>query len=188
MINEQWRKLKNSGIILHQSHNLINNNSLEEYPCPFISMPVHFLLRWNTLISRDHFGADSIFIGLWLLLPHPPQVSGVWVGGGQRCWHSLCSASRHLHHCLPLTLGARTPQSSRFCWRSQVPLLLLSSFSRVRLCATPETAAQQAPPSLGFSRQEHWSGLPFPSPKTLRFRGSLNNNNKNFLCPKQSFV
>ena len=43
-------------------------------------------------------------------------------------------------------------------------LLLLSRFSRVRLCATPWTAAHQAPPSLGFSRQEHWSGLPFPSP------------------------
>ena len=37
-------------------------------------------------------------------------------------------------------------------------------FSRVRLCATPYTAAYQAPPSLGFSRQEYWSGLPFPSP------------------------
>ena len=43
-------------------------------------------------------------------------------------------------------------------------LLLLSRFSRVRPCATPETAAHQAPPSLGLSRQEHWSGLPFPSP------------------------
>ena len=43
-------------------------------------------------------------------------------------------------------------------------LLLLSRFSRVWLCATPQTAAHQAPPSLGFSRQEHWSGLPFPSP------------------------
>ena len=43
-------------------------------------------------------------------------------------------------------------------------LLLLSRFSRVRLCATPQTAAHQAPPSLGFSRQEHWSRLPFPSP------------------------
>ena len=43
-------------------------------------------------------------------------------------------------------------------------LLLLSCFSRVRLCATPETAAHQDPLSLGFSRQEHWSGLPFPSP------------------------
>ena len=43
-------------------------------------------------------------------------------------------------------------------------LLLLSRFSRVRLGATPWTAAYQASPFLGFSRQEHWSGLPFPSP------------------------
>ena len=43
-------------------------------------------------------------------------------------------------------------------------LLLLSHFSSVRLCATPKMAAYQAPLSLGFSRQEHWSGLPFPSP------------------------
>ena len=43
-------------------------------------------------------------------------------------------------------------------------LLLLSRFSHVWLCATPQMAAHQAPPSLGFSRQEHWSGLPFPSP------------------------
>ena len=35
---------------------------------------------------------------------------------------------------------------------------LLSHFSRVRLCVTPETAAHQAPPSLGFSRQEYWRG------------------------------
>ena len=43
-------------------------------------------------------------------------------------------------------------------------LLLLSHFSCVRLCATPQMAAHQAPLSPGFSRQEHWSGLPFPSP------------------------
>ena len=43
-------------------------------------------------------------------------------------------------------------------------LLLLSRFSRVRLCVTPQTAAHQATPSLEFSRQEHWSALPFPSP------------------------
>ena len=41
---------------------------------------------------------------------------------------------------------------------------MLSRFSRVRLCVTPETAAHKAPSSLGFSRQEYWSGLPFPSP------------------------
>ena len=46
----------------------------------------------------------------------------------------------------------------------KIVLLLLSHFSRVQLCATPQTAAHQAPPSLGFSRKEHWSGLSFPSP------------------------
>ena len=39
--------------------------------------------------------------------------------------------------------------------------------SRVRLFATPWTVAYQAPPSMGFSRQEYWSGLPFPSPGDL---------------------
>ena len=48
--------------------------------------------------------------------------------------------------------------------KHQRTMLLLSRFSHVRLCATPQMAAHQAPPSLGFSRQEHWSGLPFPSP------------------------
>ena len=48
--------------------------------------------------------------------------------------------------------------------KTTVLLLLLSRFSRVRLCATPQMAAHQASPSLGFSRQEHWSGLPLPSP------------------------
>ena len=41
--------------------------------------------------------------------------------------------------------------------------MLVSHFSRVRLCATPQTAAHQAPLSLGFSRQEYWSGVPFPN-------------------------
>ena len=44
-----------------------------------------------------------------------------------------------------------------------VLLWLLSRVNRVRLCATPESAAHQAPPSLEFSRQEYWSGLPLPS-------------------------
>ena len=54
---------------------------------------------------------------------------------------------------------------------SLLPPLLLSRFSCVRLCATPQMAAHQAPLSLGFRlgfrqvfRQEYWSGLPFPSP------------------------
>ena len=47
--------------------------------------------------------------------------------------------------------------------------------SRVRLLVTPWTAAHQAPPSMGFSRQEYWSGVPLPSPPlgALQFRASL---------------
>ena len=39
----------------------------------------------------------------------------------------------------------------------------VKSLSRVRLLATPWTTAHQAPPSMGFSRQEYWSGVPLPS-------------------------
>ena len=47
----------------------------------------------------------------------------------------------------------------------------VKSLSRVRLLATPWTVAHQAPPSMGFSRQECWSGLPFPSPGDLPHLG-----------------
>ena len=43
----------------------------------------------------------------------------------------------------------------------------MKSLSRVQLFATPWTVAYQAPPSMGFPRQEYWSGLPFPSPGDL---------------------
>ena len=43
----------------------------------------------------------------------------------------------------------------------------VKSLSRVQLFATPWTVAYQVPPSMGFSRQEYWSGLPFPSPGDL---------------------
>ena len=46
-------------------------------------------------------------------------------------------------------------------------MLLLSHFSCVGLCATPETAARQSPLSMGFSRQEYWSGVPLPVDYTV---------------------
>ena len=49
--------------------------------------------------------------------------------------------------------------SNAWKWKVKV-----KSLSRVRLFATPWTAAYQAPPSMGFSRQEYWSGVPLPSP------------------------
>ena len=99
-----------------------------------------------------------------------------------------CIAGRSLAKEAPLVPGIIGAESSFTCLSLQLPpsllqkclpdsmkctnysplyallLLLLSHFSRVRLCATPQTAAHQAPLSLGFSRQEPWSGLPFPSP------------------------
>ena len=49
----------------------------------------------------------------------------------------------------------------------KVKMLVSQSVSPVPLFATPQTVAHQAPLSMGFSRQEFWSGLPFPSPGDL---------------------
>ena len=54
-------------------------------------------------------------------------------------------------------------------WKWKVKMKLLS---RVRLLATPWTAAHQAPPPMGFSRQEYWSGVPLPSRKNYYFLNS----------------
>ena len=67
---------------------------------------------------------------------------------------------------IPGILQARTLEwvaiSFSNAWKWKVKA---KSLSRVRLLATPWTAAYQAPPPMGFSRQEYWSGLPLPSPK-----------------------
>ena len=66
---------------------------------------------------------------------------------------------------IPGILKARTLEwaaisfSNAWKWKVKV-----KSLSRVQLLATPWTAAYQAPPSMGFSRQECWSGVPLPSP------------------------
>ena len=58
----------------------------------------------------------------------------------------------------------------------------VKSLSSVWLSATPWTAAHQAPPSMGFSRQEHWSGLPFPSPSNFLKEISNLSHSVIFLC------
>ena len=79
---------------------------------------------------------------------------------------------------VPEILQARTLEwvaisfSNAWKWKVKVKLL-----SRVRLLATPWTAAFQAPPSMGFSRQEYWSGVPLPSltasPRQFLHRATL---------------
>ena len=74
---------------------------------------------------------------------------------------------------VPGILQARTLEwvaisfSSAWKWKVKVKLL-----SHIWLLATPWTTACQAPPAMGFSRQEYWSGVPLPSPN--RSRGKLN--------------
>ena len=92
---------------------------------------------------------------LYYMIPSPSLYNvGLQGGaGGKEC-------RKHERLGFSLSLG-------NFPWSRKwllLLLLLLSCFSRVQLCATPWTVAHQAPPSLGFSRQEHWSGLPVPSP------------------------
>ena len=97
--------------------------------------------------------------------------------------HAAAAAAKSLQSCLTLCdpidgsppgspvpgiLQARTQEwvaisfSNAWKWKVKVKLL-----SRVRPSATPWTAAYQAPPSKGFSRQEYWSGVPLPSPNHM---------------------
>ena len=96
-----------------------------------------------------------------------PRDGGAWwaaVYGITQCRTRLMRFSTHAHTWLYKPDTRRHPGHFPPFLQEIQFILLLSHFSRVRLCATPYTAAHQAPPSLGFSRQEHWSGLPFPSP------------------------
>ena len=102
--------------------------------------PARLLCRWG--FSWQKYWS-------WLLYPPPRDIPNL---GIEPRSPALQEDS------LPAELPGKPLQKSRLL------LLLLSHFSRVWLCATPETAAHQASASLGFSRQEHWSGLPFPSP------------------------
>ena len=104
-----------------------------------------------------------------------------WNGLGSWDWHihTAAAAAKSLQSCptlcdtidssppgspVPGILQARPLEwvaisfSNAWKWKVKVKLL-----SRVRLLATPWTASYQAPPSMGFSRQEYWSGVPLPS-------------------------
>ena len=99
-------------------------------------------------------------------------------------WTSRCSTAKSLQLCptlcnpidgsspgspVPGILQARTLEwvaiSFSNAWKWKVKG---KSLSRVRPSATPWTAAHQAPPSMGFSRQEYWSGVPLPSPSDVQ--------------------
>ena len=92
---------------------------------------------------------------------------------------TLCDPIDRSPPCFPVPgiLQARTLEwvaisfSSAWKWRVKV-----KSLSRVWLLATAWTAAYQAPPSMGFSRQEYWSGVPQPSPVAIGKNHSIPRN------------
>ena len=103
-----------------------------------------FLLRIFSLCSSRISACNffySVFVGFW----YQHFIEWVWKSLFLSFWYSLGKIDFNL---------------SLNVWL----LLLLSRFSRVQPYVTPETAAHQAPLSLGFTRQEHWSGLLFPPP------------------------
>ena len=106
---------------------------------------VYHLCLYNLSASQDFFGAN---------LKHRPSL----------LMDTVVCTCEDWNFCI-LHYGESLSWKKTDSWKREgLLLLLLSRFSSVRLCATPWTAAHQAPPSLGFSRQELWSGLPFPSP------------------------
>ena len=92
---------------------------------------------------------------------------------------------------VPGILQARTLEwvaisfSNAWKWKNKV-----KSLSRVRLLATPWTAAHQAPPSMGFSRQEYWSGVPLPSPNLYSAVGQIHiyEARRKWIKNKQNFI
>ena len=97
----------------------------------------------------------------------PPTSPAAAAAKSLQSWPTLCDPIDDGPPGCPVPgiLQARTLEwvaisfSNAWKWKVKVKLL-----SRVRLLATPWTAAYQAPPSMGFSRQEYWSGVPLPSP------------------------
>ena len=117
------------------------------------------------------------FLSFLLLIPYPNTAAAAAAKSLQSC-PTLCEPrdGSPLGSTIPGILQTRTPEwvaisfSNAWKWKVKV-----KSLSCVRLLATPWTAAYQAPPSIGFSKQEYWSGVPLPSPysNTRGFKRSI---------------
>ena len=128
-----------------------------------------------TVLSPARYGNRAIRNESYIWKPLDFQVM-------QSCTATAAATAKSLQSCptlcnpidgsppgfpVPGVLQARTLEwvaisfSNAWKWKVKV-----KSLSRIRPSATPWTAAFQAPPSMGFSRQEYWSGVPLPSPET----------------------
>ena len=114
------------------------------------------LCPWNSPGQNIRVGSLSLLHGIF-----PTQGSNQGLQHCRQILYRLSHQGSPLRSLGPLTVkGTFTKLGEIYCLHA----CMLSRFSHVRLCATLWTAAHQAPLSTGFSRQEYWSGLPFPSP------------------------
>ena len=149
---------------------------------PYLSFLIFYQDAWffnrNCKMVQKLWGHESLCVPLfscqWCLLH-----LGFW-GQSLSWWFAAAAAAKSLQSCptlcnpidgsppgspVPGILQARTLEwvaisfSNAWQWKVKV-----KSLSHVWLLATPWTAAHQAPPSMGFSRQAYWSGVPLPSP------------------------
>ena len=105
-------------------------------------------------------------------LPYPGTETASPVSPALTCGFFTTSTTWEAHRRQPTrlprpwdSLGKNTGVGCHFLFQCMNVKVKVKSLSCVRLLATPWTAAYQAPPSMGFSRQEYWSGVPLPSPK-----------------------
>ena len=123
----------------------------------------------SLLLSSSPPAPDSLLLfnlNFWMLISFSCLTAGAAAKSLQSC-PTLCDPrdGSPLGSSVPGILQARILEwvaiSFSNAWKWKVTV---KSLSRARLSATPRTAAYQAPPSMGFSRQEYWSGVPLPSP------------------------
>ena len=125
---------------------------------------------WRQIDRVWHFGVCQLCS--WTCQVNDKRVLHMLLAAAAKALQScptLCNPRRQpTGSPIPGILQARTLEwvaisfSSAWKWKVKVKPL-----SRVRLFATPWTAAYEAPPPMGFSRQEYWSGVPSPSPICL---------------------
>ena len=146
---------------------------------PCLSTPVFLCFRDTALLQTEGLWQPHIKEVYWYHLPN----SIISIISKLRCLYvyrtSPCGTPSRLPENVNITfICTGKPESSCdpfYCsifvmiWNQgySISKVKVKSPSRVRLFATPWTVAYQAPPSRGFSRQEYWSGLPFPSPEDL---------------------